>query len=146
MEIVTNYIERIKQSDEKAFEAFFRLHYNDLCNYANHILKENVITEELVQDLFVKLWENRTDLNINENTAKSYLFRSVHNKCLNYIQHKKIKQDYQQHNLNTIEKNEQIESSPLEAKELEHKINGAIASLPTERQRIFKLSRFEGKK
>lgn len=144
MEVVQkNYIALIKASNEKAFEEFFRMHYEELCIYASKILQENVIVEEIVQDVFVKIWEKRDELEISETSYKGYLYRTVHNKCLNAIEHKKVKRRYEAHNAQTRSLHENEVNDHVEAQELSERITGAIDSLPIERQRIFKMSRFE---
>ncbi len=135
--------EQIKKSDEKAFEALFRAHYPFLCLYATHLLKEPSAAEEIVQELFVRLWEKREDITI-EISVKNYLYRSVKNYCINYIRHSKIKNDYVQ-NIQAEQDFYAGEEFDSQA-ELIEKIEESIASLPERRREIFRLSRQEGLK
>ena len=70
--------ERIKKSDEKAFEILFHRYYGYLCLFATKIINDDVAAEEIVQDFFVKLWDKRENIHI-ESSIKNYLFRSVKN-------------------------------------------------------------------
>ncbi len=138
-------IEQIASGDEKTFEQFFKLHYSELCSYAEKFLQDHDDSEEVVQDMFFSMWEKRESLT-NVSSLKSYLYRSVRNTCLNKINHNKVKMQYMQHNMEQIKEAEQeIESEDNEG-QITTRINQEIDKLPEQRKRIFKLSRFEGLK
>ena len=136
--------EKIKKGDEKAFEILFHKYYGILCSFATKIIKDDVAAEEIVQDLFVKLWEKREQLFI-ETSLQNYLFRSIKNLCLNYIQHNKTKIRYAQIVLSEVESNLSDDSNFPEV-DLFVKIEESINSLPEKRREIFSLSRQEGLK
>ena len=83
----------LREGDEHAFQTLFKKFYPALCHFANQFLADKEQSEEIVQEIFVKIWEKRSVLNI-ETSVKHYLFRSVRNQCLNQIQHEKIKKQY----------------------------------------------------
>ena len=128
-----------------AFDQLFRLYYAHLCNFAFQFLKEKEASEEIVQEVFYKLWEKHTELNIHS-SFKSYLFQTVRNRCLNQIKHLATKEKYKIYNQEQISIQENTVSDFAVANELAQKIQESITSLPTERQRIFKMSRDEGLK
>ena len=136
--------DRIKKSDEKAFEMLFHKYYGHLCSFASKIINDNDSAEEIVQDLFVKLWEKREHLFI-ETSLKNYLFRSVKNLCLNFIQHNKTKIQHVQSVLSEVESNFSDDDNYPEI-DLAFKIEESINSLPGKRREIFRLSRQEGLK
>lgn len=138
-------VERIQSGDKSAFETLFREYYQHLCHFAFQFLNEKAASEEIVQDLFYKIWENRATLNITS-SLKAYLFTSVRNHCLNQIKHLKIREAYKVDNEQQISYSEQQENDPALQYELQERIEIAISSLPPERQKIFKLSRYEDKK
>ena len=138
-------IQKIQSGDKSAFEELFHSLYAHLCNFAFGFLKEQPAAEEIVQDTFFKLWEKREELNI-QSSIKSYLFSAVRNQCLNQLKHLEIRDTYKAHNEANIQHEEQQEFDSAVKNELEERIEIAISSLPLERQKIFKLSRFEGKK
>jgi RNA polymerase sigma-70 factor, ECF subfamily len=76
--------EKIKKGNIKAFETLFHRYYGNLCLFASKLINNNEAAEEIVQDLFVKLWEKKEQISI-ESSIKNYLFRSVKNHCLNFI-------------------------------------------------------------
>ena len=136
--------DRIKKGDVKAFEMVFNKYYGHLCSFAAKFITDNVAAEEIVQDLFVKLWEKREQLSI-ETSLKNYLFRSVKNLCMNYIQHNKTKIRHAEIVLSEVENNFTDDDSYPEI-DLAFKIEESINSLPEKRREIFSLSRQEGLK
>jgi len=135
---------RITENDEKAFERLFHIYYANLCRFASGIISDDEIAEEIVQDLFVKIWEKRTQLTV-ETSINNYLYRAVKNQCLNFIKHNNIKSEYFQ----KIQSETEAQIQPDEyflALELAEKIEQSIQSLPEKRQEIFRLSREEGLK
>ncbi len=137
-------IERIKKSDVQAFEILFHQYYGYLCLYATKLISDPIDAEEIVQDFFVKLWEKRESISI-EISLKNYLFRSVKNHCINYIQHNKTKIRYTQKVLSEHE-NSLHENDAYPEFELARKIEESINSLPEKRKEIFRLSRRDGLK
>lgn len=138
-------IDLIKAGNKVAFDKVFRQYYQYLCNFAFQFLKEKEASEEVVQDFFFKLWDKREDLSI-QSSLKSYLFRSVQNRCLNQIKHLTIKEKYKTYNQEQIHLQENTPSDYAVEVELAEKISLSIEALPKERQRIFNLSRNEGLK
>jgi RNA polymerase sigma-70 factor (family 1) len=132
----------IREGNERIFEETFRKYYQSLCNYANSILKEMDEAEEVVQNLFLSIWEKRSDLEINI-SLKSYLYRAVHNHCLNRIKHLKVREEYQQYAVNFYDASYESVSQTVMKNELETKIEEAIKKLPEQCRLIFRMSRFE---
>ena len=136
-------IRQLKNGDESAYEMLFREYYRVLVVFANKYLLDIEASKELVQDLFVHIFEKREKLDINS-SLKSYLFRSVHNRSLNLINAEKIKNKYVEHVTNTSPKNMNNIDVEMNKTELEHAIYKAIGELPPKCRDIFKLNRFEG--
>src|SRR4051812_3266372 len=84
MSFLSNENSSLKPSANSAedFEAVFRKWYPSLCHTAFRIVRDKDKAEDLVQDVFVKMWENRKTIQINI-SIKSYLFRSCMNAALN---------------------------------------------------------------
>lgn len=136
--------EKVKVSDEKAFEILFHRYYGHLCLYATKLINDNAAAEEIVQEFFVKLWEKRIGFTI-ETSVKNYFFRSVKNLCLNFIQHNKIKSNHAKYILSENETSFSPENNFIEI-DLAEKIEKSILSLPEKRREIFRLSREDGLK
>lgn len=138
-------MERLRNKEEAAFAIVFNSYYGILCSYANKYLNDADTSEEIVQDVFVKFWEKCESL-APDSSVKSYLFRSVHNTCLNHLKHLKVRDAYRQYVVNYLEKESVYAYGIHEEPDLEEKIEAAISSLPPQCQRIFRMSRFEGLK
>jgi len=138
-------VKSIKIINIENFEILFKQYYTELCNFALKYTKNNEDAEEVVQDVFYKIWEKRSFINIKI-SIKSYLYISVRNKCLQNINHKKIVRIYEKY----IDKQDNTEAStPHENLVYEESIeifNEALNTLPERCIEIFKLSRFEGLK
>ncbi|MCK4406316.1 MAG: RNA polymerase sigma-70 factor [Bacteroidales bacterium] len=139
----SNIFERIKNGDEKAFDYIFDTYYTGLCIFANKYVEDIDLAEDIVQELFVKIWVKRGQININ-NSLKSYLFQSVNNSCLNHLKHLKIRDNYKKH-ISCYETDE-LHYDTLVEEELNLRIYNSIESLPEKCKIIFKLSRFGGLK
>ncbi len=131
----------IQQSDEKSFDLLFDIYYEKLCNYSASIIHDFDVAEDIIQDLFAKLWVDRKHIKI-KSSFKSYLFRSAYNACLDYLKHLKVRGNYQ--SLNTNQSSSFNDS--LEYVELLEKLETGINQLPEQCRAIFKLSRFENLK
>ena len=132
----------LQNSDELVFESVFRFYYQRLCTYALRFLKDEDEAEETVQQLFTRLWEKRREVNI-QLSVKAYLYRSVHNHCLNKMKQAQMKQAHLTRQANLAEAHSSHNEHNLVTKELEKQIALAIESLPEQCRIIFKLSRFE---
>jgi RNA polymerase sigma-70 factor (ECF subfamily) len=135
---------KLKGGDEHAFQSLFRKYYSAMCHFACQFLNDRELAEEVVQDMFVKIWEKRAVLNI-ETSVKHYFFRSVRNHCLNQIQHDKIKQQYANKVIESSHHEIATEQYFLEV-DLMNRIEKSIDSRPPKRKEIFRLSREQGMK
>ena len=135
---------KLKEGDEQAFKALFQKYYAPMCHFAGQYLKDADMAEETVQELFVRLWEKRSTLSI-ETSVSRYLFRSVRNHCLNQLQHQKIKQQYASRVMESS--SQEVDWQPFYMEvDLMERIEKSIASMPPNRQEIFRLSREQGLK
>ena len=82
--IIEKYWERIREGDERAFEIVFKEVYPPLHVYASHILRDKFIADEIVLDVFSKIWENRQNIYI-KTSFKAYLIRCVRNQAIDYV-------------------------------------------------------------
>ncbi|AXT49520.1 RNA polymerase sigma-70 factor [Aquimarina sp. BL5] len=142
------FIKNLNEGNEDSFKILFELYYTKLLNITKGYISNIEDAEEIVQDVFLKTWNKRKDINSNVN---GYLFKMTKNLCLDYLRSKKYK-------LNSSNKILQLESyinhealsdvdaSSLIEKELAEKIQVAIQLLPEKCKNVFIKSRVEGKK
>jgi len=134
----------LTQRDEAAFEQVFKTHYKNLHAYACAMLKNEDEAEEIVQQVFFKLWERSHNLSISGSVA-AYLYRAVHNEGLNWLKHQKIKASHQLHIAYSM-KNKSEPVAGMQQKELENKFRQALNELPEQCRTVFQLSRYEDMK
>lgn len=129
--------------DSSSFEKLFRSQYPALVAGACRILNDKARAEDVVQDVFLKLWQKRDEISVEENLP-AYLHRAVINHAINIY-----KQQYRQLTDHTAEVAESSDNAysaadqALETTQLTDKIEKAIASLPQHSRGVFILSRFE---
>lgn len=133
--------------DPKAFERVFRLYYTQLTIFANRFLNNLDHSHEIVSDTFAYLWERREYLE-QIGSLKSYLYKMVQNRCLNYLKHQKIENEYVEYLLRNGILHQATESciNLYSEKELRLHIERAIDALPEKCRIVFKLSRFSNLK
>lgn len=134
---------KVSQGDEQAFKALFDRYHGRLYQYIFNIVKCREVAEELVMDVFLKLWLARDIMSEIEN-LDGFLFRIAYNKSIDFF--RAAAKDKQFTDL-LLEKN-QIPSdsyadAPLQMREYETKLREAITLLPPQRKKIFNLSREE---
>jgi len=138
--------ELLRNSDSKAFEWLFKKHYRPLCLFANRYSNDLQVAEEIVSETFTMLWDRRDTIFVTA-SFKSYMFKAVQNRCLNYLRHKKIESAY----VNYLVRNNLLDDQTFQErqvdsyynKELAVEIQKAIDNLPERCREIFKMSRFE---
>ena len=137
-----------KYDERTTFEFLFTSYFVKLVRYAELIVKDIDIAEEIVENTFVKLWENRDTINI-QNSQQQYLFKSVQNACLNHLKHIKVENKYKlflYHHigLNDMENHDlEFPITHLLIDELQHLIHQAINDLPVQCKKVFELSRYD---
>lgn len=131
-----------QSGDAANFESLFKQYYSPLVVFACKYVSDIETAREIVQDFFVKFYEKRQSISI-DTSVKSYLYRSVHNSCLNYINQKNI----QSRHLKIVEE-EHIREDNLENEihsvELQQRIHDIVERLPGKCRTIFKMNRYEG--
>jgi RNA polymerase sigma-70 factor (ECF subfamily) len=126
---------------EAEFEKIFKSNYKNLYSYAQTIVHDSIMAEEMVQNVFCRLWEKREQIQVRESTG-AYLYRSVYHESLNYLKHLKVRDTYQAYVLNQMA-NSDSAAYEIELSELEDRLESALLELPEKCRTIFQMSRFE---
>jgi len=132
----------LAKRDETAFEQVFKTHFKRLHAYAFTILRDEVEAEEMVQQVFFKLWERNENLSLT-GSVSAYLYRAVHNESLNYIKRQKVRSNHQLHVAYSMKNEVEHPEKKVMAGELEKKIHTALNELPEQCRTIFQMSRFD---
>jgi len=136
---------RIRNGDAGQFESLFRSSYASLVRYAKTLIKDHDTAEEIVQDLFFRIWKDKEKLHI-ESSLNGYLYRAVHNRCLHYIDHNRIVEEYATEMTAAEHETSESPTDILNYRELQAKIAAIIERLPEKCGKIFCMNRFEGLK
>ncbi|WP_271406226.1 sigma-70 family RNA polymerase sigma factor [Tenacibaculum soleae] len=130
----------MKLKEKVDFSALFDTHYEKLYNYAIKVVKDESISNDLLQDTFIKLWENIDAMKINHRSIESFLIVTLKNKIIDYFRKESVKEKH----LNLYVLNRDIEEEINNEWELAKKIEEIYASLPEKTIEIFRLSRDKG--
>lgn len=130
-----------KTLDRQLFEQLFKVNFVPLCSFARGFVYDTDSAKEIVQDVFINLWQKRETIE-QEKSVRAYLFQSVRNRCLNHI---RDNQKFRSHYLDVeLEQNNQAwDYDHLVGEEIHKKIEAAIQKLPEKCREVFELSRFE---
>jgi RNA polymerase sigma-70 factor (ECF subfamily) len=136
-------VERLRAGDRDAFEAVFRAYYARLAEYANGLVRSRDAAEDVVQEVFVALWTQRDRLTTPDNLV-GYLYRSVRNRSLNQIRHRRMVVDWQ-----ARQAAEEAPSAPAADRETENAeileaVRQAVRTLSPRCREVFELSRDRG--
>lgn len=140
------YIEAVSRGDEQAFESLFLHYFPRIKGFIYGILQNEEEAEDISQDIFVAMWQNKERLTNIEN-LNAYLFRVAKNTVFRHIERNLLFSDYQQQQVdNTLlgfTNNDNIEEE-IYARELEFLISVAVEKMPPQRKQIYRMSRVEG--
>jgi RNA polymerase sigma-70 factor (ECF subfamily) len=142
--------ERIRQGDVGEYERFFRSCYRRLCIYAEHIIGNSMEAEEIVCNLFVRIWEKREQLPVRT-SMESYIVSAVHHEAVNYLKHAEVEERYRekvQYQLKYLDLlNPEGADTPLTdmlEKEMNELIDKAVQTLPQQCREVFVLHMMDG--
>ena len=142
------FLSLLEKGEKYAFETLFRLYYKKLVQIAKGYLLYQQEAESIVQNVFLKIWENKESLGEVTN-INGYLYTMTKNLCLDQLKHERVKRNYIDNSYrikSEIQYNfiQDETASLLLENELESKIVQSIDLLPKKCKNIFKKSRLEG--
>lgn len=138
-------VDQLRSKDKRAFSLVFNEYYGSMVLYACRFMDEREEAEEIVQDVFVKFWEKCASI-APGSSIKSYLYRAVHNSCLNAIKHEKVKDGYKQYIIHFLASSYQDDFELKHPEIVAQRIKEEVEALPPRCSEIFKLSKYDGLK
>lgn len=135
--------QNIQRKDVVVFESFYKENYQSFFLMACKYLKSPVQAQEIINDVFVKIWEDAEKITI-QSSLKSYIYRAVINRSINALN--KQKREIQNQRELAYLPQETYELREIEANELKVKLYKAIDDLPQQCKRVFLMSRFDDMK
>lgn len=136
-------IVRLIVSDEAAFEKIYFRYVQKAYGFAYHYLKNASEAEEVIQEVFTKIWENRHNIN-PDMSFNGYLLTSVKNAVFNENRKKMYHRTYVSEVLQYLQTHVKNTEETITYDEIEKIINKTIEQMPPKRQEIFRLCRMEG--
>lgn len=134
----------LRQDNKEAFSLLFQKYYTDLVLFCGSFVRDKSSCEDIVQSIFLKLWNDRRSIRI-ETSLKSYLLRAVRNSCFDEFRHLEIVRQYESdpdHSvLDCYDTDNYILYSDLSAH-----LQQALDQLPAAYREAFEMNRFEGLK
>ena len=127
-------------SPEEKVELLFRQYYAWLCKSLYRTLRDASLAEDIVQEVFVKVWDMRHSLRLDE-AIPAYLYRSCYHAALNFLKSRKPLTDLS--SLEDLAAGSQTAGQDLDLQETENQVQRAIEALPPKTRLVFSLSRFE---
>ncbi len=129
--------------DEESYRRLFEGYYPALCLFAKRYICELAVREDIVQDLFFTVWENRKNISPAV-SARNYLLTCVKNQCLNYLRRQSTETDYQMRIPRMPEYGADSEEL-YTLTELQDLLTKALAKLPEKYRKVFEMNRMENK-
>lgn len=135
---------RLKRGDTLAFDILYNEYSPKLYRNILRMVKQEILAEEILQDVFIKLWEKKETLNI-ETSLKSYLFRIAHNLIMDIFRRAAFDKHLLQHLISISTQHACNTNEIIDLKDTQILLQEAIDSLSTQRRKIYLLVKFEGK-
>lgn len=140
----TELLTKLKAGDRNAFERIYKAYHYRLIGHLIHLLKSTDLAQEVVQDTFIALWDNRGTIH-TDSSIMPYLYRVASNKSYNIFNKATHDQKYRAYLYPILEEGyEQIESS-LFQKEQRQILEQIMNKMPMRQREIFTLCKLEGK-
>lgn len=138
-----NLIRRLKDGDRAAFQKVFEAFSEPLIHFAQGYLKDIGETEEIIQDVFLNLWEIRTQVD-EEKSLKSFLYKMTVNRVFNHLKRQVVRQKYEDYVMKLTPSFYETPEDKICRKELHNKIQHLLLGLPEQKRKIFVMSRLKG--
>ena len=136
---------KVAEGDEAAFEQLFKIHYNQLGDFIIRITESELLTQEIVQDVFLKIWINRSSLAAID-CFKAYLMVVARNHAFNCLKQIARENSRKKEWVNTVLRQASNDMDETEAKDTSNLIDKGVALLPPQQKKVFMLSREDGLK
>ncbi len=135
-------LEKLKNDDQSAFTIIFTKYYEDLVRFSFGYTRDSDASEEIIQEVFLKLWENRKSFVI-QTSLKSFLLKAVQNRSIDSLRHANITHKYASIVLEHPVLSENDTENYILHSELRANFNHAMEKIPSQFAEAFRMSRME---
>lgn len=136
-------LEAIRRDDEEAFTELFKRYWKKVHDMAYPRVRSKEVTAEIVQDLFIALWDKRASHSITH--LPSYLYSAIKNKALNYMAAQVVRKNYWEYCKKFFLDRDNATENTVEFDELMEAIETGMEHLPEKSKKVFRLNRLEGR-
>lgn len=126
------------------FKELFQIHHQHLINFACKYVRNKQVAEDILQDVFMSMWINKDNIDFEHQQIKPYLYKSVYNRCINYIKSLKESLPINPDDIDYLIQREIVEEKEFDflfLQDLEKEINYSISLLPPQCKKVFTYSR-----
>ena len=148
-EINSELLVRLRNGDEKAFEIVFYSFYGMLVNFADAYLADREASRDIVQSVFLKLWNKRDDI-LGDQSLKAWLYCLTRNECISYLRHLKVSRKFADKSREMTEKMQlheealqELDFNNMELDVIEKIIRDTLETLPERCREVFIMSRYD---
>jgi len=131
---------RVRAGDQAAFQTLFQTYHGPLCAFVYHYLGARDLAEEIVQDVFLFVWERREAWDV-KTSVKNYLFTAARNGALSYLRHERVIERHAPEAIELLSSPAPRPDRELNARELGAAVSRAVSQLPPRCRLIFSLHR-----
>lgn len=137
-------LQQLKQGSEPAFNALYRMHSRMLLSNIRKLVRDNEVAKELLQDLYMKVWEKRESIDLDK-PFKSFLYTIAKNMVYNYLHRVSLDKKARVRLVQDAVEYYSHAEEDLEFKETDELVKRAIGELPSQARQVFTLSKMQGK-
>lgn len=138
----SHILRELKQGNHSALKKIFELYYEPLVRYAGRVTHDREASREIIQELFIAIWQNREELKLRFR-LKTYLFSAAHHRALNWVRHKKVEEKVREKSWADL-----LDSTtppPDVQPFMAYHIETAVERLPDRMKSVFTLTQLLGK-
>jgi len=136
-------VQALSKGAHQAYDKLFIKYYDRTLNFVRSLIKNQAEAEDIVEDVFVKIWTGRDQLDPAKN-FNAYLYRITRNAVFNHFRSQKVHSQYVGNQLGTADRMTEGTDEEFIAKETELLIALAVSQMPQQRRRIFEMRQREG--
>ncbi len=138
--IESQWVKKILEGDAQSFESLFNAYCQKLINFSRRYVIDKQIAENIVQDVFVNVWTNRSNLD-HSRSIKTYLFTAVKNNSFKYLRHLNVEREHKDIMFDVIESIDP--AIKVEKNETADQVHQEINKLPEKCREIFSMSKID---
>jgi RNA polymerase sigma-70 factor (ECF subfamily) len=132
----------VRDGNEDAFAELFHRHWDNVYQMVYSRIKERAVTEEMAQEIFMKFWDKRAELEVDNFSA--YLYTCVKHRCLNYIESRIVRKKHWDRYKVFLPRHDDSTNKTIDFNDLREALEKGLNTIPTKSKMIFRLNRFEG--